>query len=93
MIRTLTETIRTKPYVHILIPRGHYIGQVRRCGARLWDTVTKPRRSAHHALAAAVLNAIVQGNNVWIIYRKQALEAEAGRTGRYPIVDRYRDRT
>lgn len=43
------------PIVHILRPRGHYIGQVRRAGYRLWETVTRPRRSAHHALAAAVL--------------------------------------
>jgi hypothetical protein len=41
--------------VHINRPHGHYIGQVRREGHRLWETVTKPRRSAHHALAAAVL--------------------------------------
>jgi hypothetical protein len=43
------------PYVHILRPRGHYIGQVRRSGHRLWKTITGPRRSARHALAAAVL--------------------------------------
>ena len=41
--------------LHILRPRGHYIGQVRRVGHRLWETVTGPRRSARHALAAAVL--------------------------------------
>lgn len=41
--------------LHILRPRGHYIGQVRRAGCRRWDTVTGPRRSARHALAAAVL--------------------------------------
>ena len=41
--------------IHILRPRGHYIGQVRGVGCRLWQTVTKPRRSAHNALAAAVL--------------------------------------
>lgn len=53
--RGRTSNSVSEPYIHILRPRGHYIGQVRRCGARLWDTVTKPRRSAHHALAAAVL--------------------------------------
>ena len=42
-------------YIHINRPHGHYIGQVRRIGAQRWDTVTGPRRSAHHALAAAVL--------------------------------------
>jgi len=41
--------------VHINRPHGHYLGQVRRVGHRLWETVTGPRRSAHHALAAAVL--------------------------------------
>jgi hypothetical protein len=41
--------------LHINRPRGHYLGQVRRVGCRLWDTVTGPRRSAHHALADAVL--------------------------------------
>ena len=41
--------------VHINRPRGHYIGQLRREGHRLWDTVTKPRSSPHRALAAAVL--------------------------------------
>lgn len=45
----------SEPYIHINRPRGHYIGQVRRAGHRLWTTVTGPRRSAHHALAAAVL--------------------------------------
>ena len=44
-------------YIHINRPRGHYLGQTRRTGCRLWDTVTGPRRSAHHALAAAVLTA------------------------------------
>lgn len=51
-------------YIHILRPRGHYIGQVRRCGHRLWETVTKPRSDPHRALAAAVL----KGKN-----RKRAL--------------------
>lgn len=41
--------------VHINRPRGYYIGQVRRVGYQKWETVTKPRRSARHALAAAVL--------------------------------------
>lgn len=36
--------------VHICWARGHYIGQVRGVGCRLWDTVTGPRRSAHNAL-------------------------------------------
>lgn len=43
--------------IHINRPHGHYIGQVRRTGCRLWKTVTGPRWSAHHALAAAVLKA------------------------------------
>lgn len=43
------------PMIHILRPRGHYIGQVRRAGHQLWTTVTGPRRSARHALAAAIL--------------------------------------
>lgn len=42
-------------FIHIHRPRGHYIGQVRRAGHRLWDTVTGRRKSAHNALAAAVL--------------------------------------
>lgn len=41
--------------VHINRPSGYYIGQVRRCGHRLWKSVTGPRKSAHQALAAAVL--------------------------------------
>ena len=41
--------------LHINRPHGHYLGQVRRVGCRNWETVTGQRRSAHHALAAAVL--------------------------------------
>lgn len=41
--------------VHINRPRGCYLGQLRLTGHRLWDTVTKPRRSAKAAMVAAVL--------------------------------------
>jgi len=41
--------------VHINIPRGHYIGQVRRRGARRWRTVTGRRQRSETAMAAAVL--------------------------------------
>lgn len=39
--------------VHILVARGHYIGQVRRAGARRWTTVTGGCRSAEGAMARA----------------------------------------
>lgn len=42
--------------IHILRPRNvSYVGQVRRVGCRNWITVTIRRRSAHRALAEAVL--------------------------------------
>jgi len=40
---------------HILIPRGHYIGQVRGMGCRRWQTVTGRCRSAESALSKAAL--------------------------------------
>lgn len=39
--------------VHISIPRGHYIGQVRRRGAKRWRTVTGKCRSDTAAMAKA----------------------------------------
>lgn len=51
MIYTTSDGVK----VHINRPHGHYIGQTRRAGHRLWDTVTGPHRSPYHALAAAVL--------------------------------------
>lgn len=53
----MTKSLRSSGVnvLHILRPHGHYIGQVRGVGCRKWETVTKPRRSAYHALAAAVL--------------------------------------
>lgn len=41
--------------VHINIPRGHYIGQVRRRGARRWRTVTGKCRSETAAMAKAAI--------------------------------------
>ena len=41
--------------VHILRASGHYVGQVRRRGARRWETVTGKRATAERALAGAVL--------------------------------------
>jgi hypothetical protein len=46
---------QVQTYLHINRPRGSYIGQVRRVGCRNWTTITKRRRSAHRALAEAVL--------------------------------------
>lgn len=40
---------------HILIPRGHYIGQVRRCGGKRWTTVTGKCRTGESALSKAAL--------------------------------------
>lgn len=38
---------------HILIPRGYYLGQTRRCGFRRWKTVTGKCRSGEAALSLA----------------------------------------
>jgi hypothetical protein len=40
--------------IHVNIARGHYIGQVRRRGARRWNTVTCECRSGQNAMALAV---------------------------------------
>lgn len=40
--------------VHINIPRGYYIGQVRRRGARRWQTVTGKCKTAERAMSRAV---------------------------------------
>ena len=40
--------------VHVNIPRGHYIGQIRLAGHRNWETVCKSR-SAERAMSRAVL--------------------------------------
>lgn len=39
--------------VHILIPRGHYIGQVRQRGYRRWRTVTGKCKTDTAAMACA----------------------------------------
>ena len=41
--------------IHIHAPKGHYIGQVRARGAKLWTTVTSECRYANVALSNAVL--------------------------------------
>ena len=41
--------------VHILAPKGHYIGQVRLYGHRLWQTVTDRWSNAEIAMSEAVL--------------------------------------
>ena len=41
-------------YVHIHAPRGYYIGQTRRYGHRLWDTVTGKCKTAEAAMVGAV---------------------------------------
>lgn len=40
--------------VHVNIPRGHYLGQIRLAGHRNWETVCKSR-IAERAMARAVL--------------------------------------
>jgi len=42
------------PRLHILIPKGSYLGQVRGIGCRRWRTVTGNCRSAQSALSRAV---------------------------------------
>lgn len=37
--------------VHILIPKGHYIGQVREAGHRLWTQTTAECKTAEEALS------------------------------------------
>lgn len=39
--------------VHINIPRGHYIGQVRRVGYQRWETITGKCKSAENAMSRA----------------------------------------
>lgn len=41
--------------LHINIPRGHYIGQVRKMGVQRWDTVTGRCSSAESAMSRAAL--------------------------------------
>lgn len=41
--------------LHINIPKGFYLGQVRLYGHRLWETVTGPHEKAETAMAEAVL--------------------------------------
>jgi hypothetical protein len=36
--------------IHIFAPRGHYIGQVRKAGHKLWETATAEFESAEDAL-------------------------------------------
>lgn len=42
--------------VHVLISRGHYIGQVRLFGHQKWETVTGERDNAENAMAQAVMS-------------------------------------
>lgn len=41
--------------LHICWSRGHYLGQIRRAGARRWQTVTGRCKSAESALSKAAL--------------------------------------
>lgn len=41
--------------VHVLVARGHYIGQVRKHGHHLWETVEGQHTSPEKAMVAAVL--------------------------------------
>lgn len=42
-------------YLHINKPSGYFIGQVRKAGARNWETVTGRCRSSEAALAKALM--------------------------------------
>lgn len=42
-------------HIHIYRPAGHYIGQVRPYGAKLWQTVTGKCKTPETALSRAVL--------------------------------------
>lgn len=42
--------------IHINIPTGHYIGQVRLVGHKKWETVTEQRDNPESAMAEAVLS-------------------------------------
>lgn len=44
----------TPPEVHVCIPHGHYIGQVRGRGCRKWQTVTGRCTKSESALSAAL---------------------------------------
>ena len=44
----------TDPYIHLNIPKGHYIGQVRRYGHHYWTTVTGRCKKPENALTRAV---------------------------------------
>ena len=41
-------------HVHVLHTPGHYIGQVRGFGCRLWRTVTRKRHVKERAMAQAI---------------------------------------
>lgn len=53
--------------MHILMPRRHYIGQVRGRGCRKWRTVTGQCKKSEAALASAVRKMC------WSDYRARAL--------------------
>jgi hypothetical protein len=40
--------------LHVYAPKGEYIGQVRRRGHRLWETVGKPSKTAEAAMIKAL---------------------------------------
>ena len=44
-----------KIMIHIHAPKGHYIGQVRARGYKLWTTVTSECKSANAAMVQAVM--------------------------------------
>ena len=45
---------RVSTFIHINIPRGYYIGQVRRYGAKRWRTVTGHCKTDKGAMERAV---------------------------------------
>lgn len=49
----LTRHNQAMTYVHINIPKGHYIGQVRKCGYRRFETVTQECETMERALSLA----------------------------------------
>jgi hypothetical protein len=54
--------------LHINRPRGHYIGQVRKAGHRLWNDVTVTHVSAEYALldVAAKMEGMKRGRVLFI---------------------------
>ena len=54
--------------VHVNIPKGFYLGQIRLRGHRLWETVTNPHDKPEPAMAGAVLKMTPEHKRARVIF-------------------------